>query len=267
MNPSGTADSALVPEGPSSGLAAPAPARGRARIAAWSSAWIWPRHRRAARLLHRFALAEASSRIDLQLAARATPDPRRAAEYLRHADDEAKHARMFERAARRRLRALAEGGKRVAPLPPLRADSEALFEGLGELDFLAFVHVGEARAIPHFEAYQAWCERAGLAHEAQLFAEVLIDERRHAAYTWARLVELTGDIGTARRALRRVKRWEFGRAWLRGGRGFATAVYGVGMVALSLLALGLRPLVRWARPEARGWQVPSNHVKREELGP
>lgn len=210
---------------------------------------VWRRPGHSARKLHGFALAEHGSMLDLRLAARATPSPERAAAYLRHADDETRHCQMFSKRARQLARA--------AGLPPpatVRADSEQLFFSLGELDFLAFVHVGEARAIVQFDTYVAHFEATGREREASLFKAILVDERRHADYTRALLFELAPSESDARRALRRVRRWEAWRSWLRAGRVLAEAVYVASMSIVYLLAAPLAVLVRVVRPTPRGWR-------------
>lgn len=209
----------------------------------------WRTAARSARKLHAFALAEHGSMLDLRLAAARTASPARAAAYLRHADDEARHAQMFARRAAR----LASEARRPFALPPVRADSERLFELLGERDFLAFVHVGEERARRQFEAYVTWFKGQARDQDAALFDTILVDERRHGAYTREFLFALVGDV-EARRALRRVARWELGRRWLRAGRYVAERVYLALTLALYVLAAPLALLVRVVRPIRRGFQ-------------
>jgi hypothetical protein len=208
--------------------------------------WRWPGH--AARKLHGFALAEHGSLLDLHLAARETTSPARAAAYLRHADDEARHAQMFGKRASQLAR---DAGQ--APFGPVRADSEQLFTTLGELDFLAFVHRGEARAIVQFHHYIRHFEAAGRERDASLFCTIVADETRHADYTKALLLELAGDEAVARKALRRVARWEAWRTWMRAGRFVAERVYVATMLLVYVLAAPLSLLVRLARPIRRGW--------------
>jgi rubrerythrin len=217
-----------------------------ARLARLLSPLAWRSPRRAARKYHAFALAEHGSMLDMRLAAARTTEPARAAAYLRHADDESRHAQMFGR------RAAKLGGEVGLQLGPVRADSERLFELLGERDFLAFVYVGEARARAQFEAYVEWFKANGRGQDATLFETVLVDERRHEEYTRNFLFELVGDV-EARRALRRVARWEFRRRWLRAGRFLAERVYVVAMLLVYALAAPLALLVRVARPIRRGW--------------
>ena len=216
-------------------------------LARVSSPWAWRSPAASARKFHGFALAEHGSMLDLRLAAARTASPARAAAYLRHADDEARHAQMFARRARR----LAGEARRPPALPPVRADSERLFDVLGERDFLAFVHYGEDRARRQFEAYVTWFKGQARDQDAALLETILVDERRHGEYTLALLRELAGDAEAAR-ALRRVARWELGRRWLRAGRFVAERVYVALTLALYVLAAPLALLVRLARPIRRG---------------
>lgn len=220
------------------------------RLARALSPLSWRTPAGSARRLHAFALAEHGSMLDLRLAARLTDSPTRAAAYLRHADDEARHAQMF---ARRAARLWAESG-RPGALPPVRADSERLFERLGERGFLAFVHRGEERARVQFEAYVTWFKGQGRDHDRALFETILVDERRHGAYTLELLHELAGGPSGARAALGRAARWELGRRWLRAGRSLAERVYVVTMLVVYALAAPLGLLLRWRRPIRGGWQ-------------
>ena len=209
--------------------------------------WRTPGH--SARRLHAFALAEQGSMLDLRLAAARTSSPARAAAYLKHADHEARHPQIFARRAQR----LAAEARKPPSLGPLRADSERLFETLGERDFLAFVHFGEERARRQFEAYSTWFKGHARDQDHKLFETILVDERRHGTYTRDFLVDLVGEP-EARAAIRRVARWELGRRWMRAGRFIAERVYIATMLLLYLLAAPLALLVRLARPIRRGWQ-------------
>jgi hypothetical protein len=215
-------------------------------LARWLNPLVWRRPGHAGRKLHAFALAEQGSMLDMRIAASRTPSPQRAAAYLRHADDEARHAQMFDRRAR----------KLAGELGPLTADCEQLFDALGELDFLAFVHTGEARALAQFETYVAWFATQGREQDRVLFETIMVDERRHTAYTRELLLELAGSEAAAKQALRRVGRWELGRRWLRAGRFVAERVYVSTMLIVYVLAAPLALLVRAARPIRSGWRNP-----------
>lgn len=221
--------------------------------------WTWGLGRRPARRLHAFALAEHGSMIDLRLAARRCEVPERAARYLEHAADEARHARMFARRAAGLARRA--GGP---PLPPARADTERLFERLGEVDFLAFVHRGERRGRAQFEVYEASFARRGDARTAALFAAVIEDERRHEAYSRALLEELAGSPAAARRALRKMALWEAWRVYRRLGRAVATRLYTAAMILTYALSAPLALLVRVARPTRRGWHLAPGHRPDDE---
>src|SRR5262245_62042010 len=114
--------------------------------------WRLPGH--DAKKLFGFARAEHGSMIDLRAAAALTESVTRRALYLRHAMDESRHATMFSRrsAELRRMRGQPAFG---AP----SADTERLFERLGEVGFLAFVHRGERRGRAQFEAYRDYFAR------------------------------------------------------------------------------------------------------------
>jgi hypothetical protein len=226
-------------------------------------AWRVPGH--AARMLHGFACAEEGSRIDLLAAANLTASPARRALYLRHALDEGRHAGMFARRAAELSSGPRWGSARQesssAPNParggrelgPVRADSEQLFERLGEERFLAFVHLGEARAGAQFAAHIRMCRRIGDTRSVALLEAISADEARHARYTGDLLVELSGGEREARRAVRRAALWEAWRLWRRAGRWVAARVYGALMLVVFVAMAPLALLVRLVRPARAGW--------------
>ncbi|MEO8704460.1 MAG: ferritin-like domain-containing protein [Kofleriaceae bacterium] len=196
--------------------------------------WRVPGH--GARKLHGFARAEQGSRIDLLQAAQRTGSLARRAQYLRHALDETRHASMFWRRGNELAR---------RPSGPPIADTENLFETLGERRFLAFVHLGERRGREQFELYARHFGKRGDARTEALFGAILIDEHHHEDYTRALLVELCGGEAGARRELRRATLWDAWRTWRRAGRGLAGALYTLVMTVIYLVigpiaALGLR---------------------------
>lgn len=210
-------------------------------------AWRVPGH--AARMLHGFARAEQGSMIDLLAAANLTTSPARRALYLRHALDEGRHASMFAHRSAELRRARGE-----APLGPVAADTEQLFERLGEAGFLAFVHLGEARGRAQFEAHLRTCRARGDERSAALLTAIAADEARHEAYTAELLAELAGGERAARRAVRRARLWEAWRQWRRAGRWIAARVYAALMMVIFVAALPLSLLVRVMRPARDGWE-------------
>ena len=187
--------------------------------------WAFRSPAKRNRVLAGFARAEFASNLDLQAAAAMSESPKRVALYLRHAADEARHARLFARRAE---------------LAHVDADWEELYERLGETRFLAFVHHGERRGCEQFEAFAKFLADRD-PDLAQLFREILADEVRHRDYTWKLLVEQCGNDRAARRAIRVVRRWEAWRMFRRAGRAVADVVY---RIAMAVLYLGLVPLGR-----------------------
>ncbi len=178
--------------------------------------WTW---RNPAKRFHSFAQAELSSRYDMLAAANQTADPERAAAFLRHAADEARHARVFHTRA-----------KDLGYTEELDADFEHLYARLGEDEFLAFVHRGESRALQQFAVWRKWL---GEGRDRVILDSVLPDEIRHAKYTG----EWSGSG-------RRVAFWELRRSWLRRGRAITGVVY-TGLT--TFLYLTLAPLALWVR--------------------
>lgn len=220
------------------------------RVIAWlTSLVVWRSSAHTARKLYGFALAEQGSAIDLSMAAQLCRDPERAAVYLQHAMDESRHAVMFSRRA-----ADLQLARGMPSYGAPRADVDHLYETLGEMAFVAFVHRGETRARTQFEVYQAYFEKHADAKTAAVFSRVLDDERRHATYTWELLVRLSGSTRAARRELRRSAAWEAGRTWLRYGRSVSRRAFTLTMWLLYLLIAPLGLLLRARAPRATGWR-------------
>ena len=210
--------------------------------------WRVPGH--GARKLYGFALAEQGSRIDLLQAAHRTPSLARRALYLRHALDETRHTGMFWRRSTE-LR-LAEGS---APFSPPVADTEDLFERLGERRFLAFVHRGEQRGRRQFELYARHFAGRGDTRTQALFAAIIDDEHRHERYTRELLVELVGGERAARAELRRAALWEAWRLWRRAGRTVAGAIYTLAMIAIYCVAGPIAALASRLTRRRSSWQL------------
>lgn len=200
------------------------------------------------RMLLGFSLAEHASMLDLRAAAAKSPSPERRALYLRHSLDEARHARMY---AQRATELRRSRGKDPTFVP--QADTEDLFERLGEVGFLAFVHRGENRGREQFEVHAGQFRRRGDDKTAAIFEAIIEDEKQHAAYTWDLLVEMCGGPEDARAAIRRAAAWEAFRLWRRAGRAIAAIVYTTLMTALYFAIVPFVILVRAVRPLRTGW--------------
>ena len=117
---------------------------------------VWRIPGNPARKLFKFSLAEHGSMLDLSAAANLTLSRERQAAYLRHLLDEKRHAQMFSARSTEIRRK-----QNLETLGFPNADTEKLFERLGEVRFLAFVHRGEKRGRQQFEAYRDWFARQG----------------------------------------------------------------------------------------------------------
>lgn len=213
---------------------------------------VW---RRPAERLREFAETEAFGARDLARAAEVVPDVWMRRRLLQHAEDEVRHARLLGEqagpAAEQTLGALVAGESAT--------DTGVDIEQLGEVPFLAFVHLAEKRAAAEFALH-----RDALAGKGAVFDAILADERRHVAWT-ERALERYRAAGRGRevaRALRRL-RWE---RWLAPGRWATQQLAGVmGAVVLTLLYFVMLPaFVPFARRARSGWQpAPGLHLDRE----
>ncbi|MEY4580404.1 MAG: hypothetical protein RL701_5107, partial [Pseudomonadota bacterium] len=182
----------------------------------------WSNPRRAARLLLAFARAERSSHYDMLAAANGCISITRRALYLAHARDEALHAQLFMLRARELASAALPAGE---PQP----DFEHLFEQLGELRFLAFVHAGEVRGQRQLTLYRDELAARGDHKSRALFDAVLRDEAQHVQYTQEQLQLVAGSERELQRALLFARSWELWRSWRRLGRTLATVVFNAAM--------------------------------------
>jgi rubrerythrin len=149
--------------------------------------WVWRDARRRARKLLSFAATEADGGRDLSRAAELTRDPLLRRLYLRHAEDERRHAELFRARGRTMLAALGRGGP--APfearwLTPGERGGDDLRVEDGDASLLAFLHLSERTAAARFEVY-----RDVIADEEtrEIFRRVLHDEVFHMRYTRTQL--------------------------------------------------------------------------------
>jgi bacterioferritin (cytochrome b1) len=217
--------------------------------------WVWAERGRRARKLLRFAETERGGGREIARAAEQTRDPLLRRLFLRHAQDEERHADLF----RARGRSLRQGAPAagfeanwLAPgecgLDDLRADR--LTEGA----LLAFLHLSEKAAARRFALY---VQVLGVDPETTaVFSQVLADEEFHMTYTKTQLRRVV----PARRgaALWRARGARLWKAYLR----LAAALAGlVGQLVLTVQYFLIVPLfallaLRAARHERTGWQLP-----------
>jgi rubrerythrin len=180
-------------------------------------------HRRGLKLL-RFAETEADGGRDLARAAELTGDALLRRLYLRHAEDEQRHASLFRRRGTALLASLS-----TAERPALEANWLAPGErGLDDLrvdretdeSLLAFLHLSERAAAARFAAYR---EVLGSDPETQsVFAEILRDEAFHMNYTHAQLKRVAPRKHGLELFWGRARR--FGKGYLRLASALAAAL-------------------------------------------
>lgn len=230
---------------------------------------VWTDPVRRYRTLLSFAETEEDGGKDLAAAARRISDPDLRKHILRHAEDEKRHAALFRRRAAE-LADEAAGGEASAGAsdraydlsrkrPGLEVDAHGFFNAglcdeLGEVAYVAMLHVAERRAAEVFETHRD--ANAGDAATREVFEEILRDEKYHVAYTgrfldkWradGRGHEVRAGLRSARSS-RLLDAWK--RLGVRSGAGFSRLVLRV--LYWTLLApFGLAA----RRSEGRaGWQ-------------
>lgn len=182
-------------------------------------------------MLLAFARAERSSFYDMMEAANATADLPRKAQYLAHAVDEARHAKMFT------LRALELDPSRAADPALFQSDFEHLFTRLGEARFMAFVHLGERRGRAQMQLFRDELQQLEGSTRADpktkaLLDAVMKDETQHERYSLALSTTLGGSLAGARA-------WELKRGWVRAGAAVTGFIFTVLMSVLYLLLFPL----------------------------
>ncbi len=218
----------------------------------------WQDPVRRHRTLQSFSETEDDGGKDLVLAAKRVTDPELRQHLERHALDERRHAAMFrQRAAEVRALAADNAGselstsERAFDLAGTRRGAEfdahgsfnaGICDELGEVAYVAMLHVAEKRAAEVFELH-----RALNAHDPEtqaVFDAILKDEKYHIAYTgrfldkWrreGRAVEVEAGLADARSS-RFVGSWK--RLGVRSGASLSRGVLLV-MYWTVLLPFGL----------------------------
>jgi len=239
------------------------------RLACFRNRSVWTDPVRRVRTLESFAETEADGGRDLLTAARRISDPDLRVHIEHHAEDEVRHARLFrERAAELRadidlgsVRAeesdssydLSRGRKGV-DVDAHGFFSASLCDELGEVAYVAMLHVAEQRARDLFEMH-SHLNRHDEKTKA-VFDEILKDEKYHVSYTrkfldkWSqggREVEVKGALKDARSS-RFMGAWK--RLGIRSGAGFSHVVLYVLYWTL-LLPFGLISSRSKARPHVQ----------------
>lgn len=238
---------------------------------------VWADPARTLLTLESFARTEADGGRDIASAARRVGDPELQRHLARHAEDEARHAELFRRRAEE-LRAA--GGAAVAAASAAGADvagdaaydlsrgrpahevdahgflTLGLLDELGEVPYVAMLHVAEQRAARLFRVH-ADLTRADAATHG-IFESILRDEQYHVAWTRSMLDTWRGQGrgDEVKRALKDARASRLWGAWKRlGARSGATFGRVVLLVLYFTVLLPFGLLARAGR-ERGGWRAP-----------
>ncbi len=218
--------------------------------------WVWRDAHRCARKLLTFAVTEESGARDLSRAAELTRDPQLRSLFLRHAQDEQRHAELLRARGRTLLAARGPGGGSFEAAWITRGE-----RGLDELrvaeeqdaSLLAFLHLSERSAAGRFAIYQ---EVAADEGTRAMFRLILHDEVFHMRYTRSQLERIEPEHHRRHLWLARASRlW---KGYLRAAMAVAGVLGTIVLVAQYFLVLPIFALLakRAARRERPGWSEP-----------
>ncbi len=193
---------------------------------------VWSDPSRKLRTLESFAETEEDGGRDLEVAARRVADPDLRAHLMRHAADEKRHAALFRKHAAD-LRASRGLAARDAAEPDQAYDlsrgrkghevdahgffRSGLCDELGEVAYVAMLHVAEQRAAEIFRLHRQLND--GDPELCATFEDILRDEKYHVAYT-QRFLErwrAEGRVREVEQGLSSAKGSRFLGAWKRVG--------------------------------------------------
>ena len=238
---------------------------------------VWADPARTLLTLESFARTEADGGRDIASAARRVGDPELRRHLERHAGDELRHAALFRRRAEE-LRAA--GGAPVAAASAAGTDvagdaaydlsrgrpahevdthgflSIGLLDELGEVPYVAMLHVAEERAAQLFRVHADLTRGDEATHG--IFESILRDEHYHVAWTRAMLDgwRADGRRDEVKRALKDARQNRLLGAWkrlgVRAGANFGrlalVVLYCTVLLPFGLLARGGRDKPGWRAP-------------------
>lgn len=230
---------------------------------------VWRDPARKLRTLESFAQTEEDGGRDLLVAARRVADPDLRRHLERHAQDEEKHAGLFRRrAAELRAELPAHDGAERPDKPydlsrgrGAEVDAHGFFNAglideLGEVDYVAMLHVAELRAAKVFEMHRELA--ADDERMRAIFDEILKDEKYHCAYTGKFLERWRGE-GRALEVARGLKAARGSRllgAWKRLGVRSAAGLSRVVLYLMYWTVLAPFGLLSRRSERSRGWRGP-----------
>lgn len=232
----------------------------------------WSDPERKLKTLESFARTEADGGRDIVAAQRIVRDAELKGHLERHASDELRHAEMFHRrAAELRAQGVAATREESSDKPydlslsrgklASSTDSHgfvkyALADELGEVGYVAMLHVAEKRAAKLFRDHERYL--ADDPETRAIFASILKDERYHVAYTGTLLQKWKkeGRGSEVKRALSLARGSRFLGAWKRLGARSAAGLSRMILLAMYFTVLAPFGILARGRRTKKGWEQP-----------
>ncbi|MFT7679996.1 MAG: hypothetical protein ACI8QC_004002 [Planctomycetota bacterium] len=234
---------------------------------------LWDDPIRKVRTLESFGQTEDDGGRDLLAAGKRATDPEFVKHVERHAREELLHGELFRRrAAELRAESQVQGSVRESigdkNMDMLRArDTDldghgfydaSMMDEMGEVAYVATVHVVEQRALETFEMHRKAIRNDAKTQE--LFDRVAVDERYHISYT-GKILERWRTEGREReveKAIKEAKRSRFLGNWARLG---VRSASGFGKVVLTIFYYTLLApfgLLSRGKQQPDGWAEPTD---------
>lgn len=234
---------------------------------------VWRSPARTRATLLAFAETEEDGAKDLDAATRRIADPFLRGHVERHAADERRHASILRRRAAELALDVGEGGgagadsrrdlegsARRGAVASHGFYSAGLYDELGEVAYVAMLHVAERRAAKLFELHHRAAEAD--PETAAVFAEIVTDEKYHVAYT-QKILERWRAAGRGHEvdeALSRARSSRFVGAWKRLGLRSAGGLGRVLLYVAYFTVLAPFGLVARRQRFGGGWRDPKPHT-------
>ncbi len=242
---------------------------------------MWNDPVRKVRTLESFGMTEDDGGRDLLSAAKRVSDPELLHHIVRHGKEEMMHGELFRaRAAELRASSQVEGGLRedfsdkstdMLRAREVEVDGHgfydgSLFDSMGEVAYVAMVHVVEQRAMATFELHMRCLTDDPKTTE--LFKRLAVDEKYHISYT-GKILERWRKEGREQevaKALKEARRSTVLGGWkrlgVRSAGGFGRVLlylmYWTAMLPIGLISKGRKMPAGWREP--RGERDPAKNV-------
>ena len=244
-----------------------------------AGARVWRNEQRKVQTLLSFARTEAGGAVDIARAAHAIENPDLKKHLLRHVADEDRHAEMFRRRAREvfgnpdgqtprpdsvspdLVPAASHGERGTLSLTDHGVLPSHTFKDLGEVRYIAMLHLAEVQAAEDFKLHKRLTEKRD-PQTGEMFRSILRDEEYHIAYTRSQLKtwESEGRGKEVRQALRNMRWFRCKTAVVQGsqrvgelmGTLMLTVVYCTLFLPFGILGALSRRRTGWLRSQRAG---------------